>query len=77
MKCFRIFPLLKTPPSLGKLIEYRTKPSSATGLEEVRKDHIFRTILVENNLVLYAGYGNWYNYESVQSLHSLGRPLRP
>ena len=55
----------------GNLIEYGTQGLLLCNWDEtVQDDHIFRNILVEDNLVLYAGYENWYNDDAADALCS-------
>ena len=55
----------------GNLIEYCTQALILCNWDmEVREDHIFRNILVEDNLVLYAGYENWYNDDAADAMCS-------
>lgn len=55
----------------GNLIEHCTQAILLCNWDEtVQGGHIFRNILVEDNLVLYAGYENWYNSNAADAMCS-------
>lgn len=71
IELFHDAPAIENCAISGNLIEYCTQALLLCNWdEEVREDHIFRNILVEDNMVLYAGYGNWYNDDAADAMCS-------
>lgn len=71
IELFQDAPSIENCTITGNLMEYCTQAILLCNWdEEVREDHIFRNILVEDNISLYSGTGNWYNAEGDDALCS-------
>lgn len=62
MELFEDCPSMENCTISGNLIECATQALLLCNWDqEVREGHMFRNIVVENNLVLYSGRDNWFN----------------